>query len=120
MVSNFRPNNSKIIGNQDLTIQGSGTTEPYVHDLLLSSENITFTSNNWDVIEECDLIFTFVATPSLAGVHPTKPVKNHPTVRLLETKRSNLLVKKLVGNMGHLLFPTNIILLGMQNLRVKN
>jgi len=42
-----------------------GTTEPDVHDLLLKSENITFTSNNWDVIEQCDLIFTFVATPSL-------------------------------------------------------
>ena len=57
---------------------------------------------------------------SLAGVHPTKPVKNHPTVRLLETKRSDLLVKKSVGNMNRLLFPMNIILLGMQNLRVKN
>ena len=42
-----------------------GTTEPYVHDLLWSSKNITFRTNNWDVIEQCDLIFTFVATPSL-------------------------------------------------------
>jgi len=41
-----------------------GTTEPDVHDLLWGSNNITFTTNNCDVIEECDLIYTFVATPS--------------------------------------------------------
>ena len=41
------------------------TTEPDVHDLLLNSKNITFTTNNLDVIEQCDIIFTLVATPSL-------------------------------------------------------
>ena len=42
-----------------------GTTEPNVHDLLYSSQNIEFTTNNDRVIKECDIIFTLVATPSL-------------------------------------------------------
>ena len=41
------------------------TSEPDVQQLLSNSKNIIFTSNNWDVIEECDIIFTLVATPSL-------------------------------------------------------
>lgn len=41
------------------------TTEPQVARLLSKSKNITFVTDNIDVIEECDLIYTFVATPSL-------------------------------------------------------
>jgi nucleotide sugar dehydrogenase len=41
------------------------TTEPQVSELLSKSKNITFVSDNIDVITECDLIYTFVATPSL-------------------------------------------------------
>ena len=40
------------------------TNEPDVERLLSDSSKITFTTNNWDIIEECDLIYTFVATPS--------------------------------------------------------
>ncbi len=41
------------------------TTEPQVSKLLIKSKNITFVTDNIDVIHECDLIYTFVATPSL-------------------------------------------------------
>lgn len=41
------------------------TSEPQVSKLLSESKNITFVNNNTDVIKECDLIYTFVATPSL-------------------------------------------------------
>ena len=41
------------------------TSEPQVSRLLSDSKNIIFVNNNIDVIEECDLIYTFVATPSL-------------------------------------------------------
>ena len=41
------------------------TSEPQVSRLLSDSKNIIFVTNNIDVIEECDLIYTFVATPSL-------------------------------------------------------
>jgi nucleotide sugar dehydrogenase len=41
------------------------TSEPQVSNLLSKSKNITFVTDNVDVIEECDLIYTFVATPSL-------------------------------------------------------
>ena len=40
------------------------TNEPDVEGLLSESSKITFTTNNWDIIEQCDLIYTFVATPS--------------------------------------------------------
>ena len=42
-----------------------GTTEPNIHDLLWSSKNIEFTTDNERVIKESDIIFTLVATPSL-------------------------------------------------------
>jgi len=41
------------------------TTEPDVDKYLSSATKIEFTTNNFRVIEECDLIFTLVATPSL-------------------------------------------------------
>jgi UDPglucose 6-dehydrogenase len=40
------------------------TNEPQIEHLLSLSKNFTATTNNIEVIEECDLIFTFVATPS--------------------------------------------------------
>ena len=42
-----------------------GSTEPDVHDLLWNASNIEFTRSNKKVINECDIIFTLVATPSL-------------------------------------------------------
>ena len=41
------------------------TAEPDVQRLLSNSSRISFTTSNWDVIEQCDIIFTLVATPSL-------------------------------------------------------
>ena len=42
-----------------------GSTEPDVDTLLESATNIEFTTDNKRVINECDLIYTLVATPSL-------------------------------------------------------
>ena len=49
------------------------TQEPYVKEMLQAATNprqfrpsIKFETNNIDVIMQCDLIFTFVATPSLS------------------------------------------------------
>ena len=41
------------------------THEPGVQELLSKSTNITFKVGNLDVIEECDILYTLVATPSL-------------------------------------------------------
>ena len=72
-----------------------GTTEPDVHDLLWNSKNITFTTNNWDVIEQCDLIFTFVATPSLEdGSYNVSAVDK--VVQDITTSSSKLSGKSLV------------------------
>ena len=49
----------------DLTNKKCNTTEPGVQEFLDKSRNIEFTTNNFRVIEECDIIFTLVATPSL-------------------------------------------------------
>ena len=42
------------------------TAEPEVQQYLSNAKNIEFTTDNIRVISECDLIFTLVATPSLA------------------------------------------------------
>ena len=42
------------------------TAEPEVQQYLSNAKNIEFTTDNTRVISECDLIFTLVATPSLA------------------------------------------------------
>ncbi len=42
------------------------TAEPEVQQYLSNAKNIEFTTDNLRVISECDLIFTLVATPSLA------------------------------------------------------
>ena len=41
------------------------TNEPEVHHLLKNSKNFTATTDNKQVIRECDLIYTLVSTPSL-------------------------------------------------------
>ena len=41
------------------------TNEPEVHHLLKNSKNFTATTDNRQVIRECDLIYTLVSTPSL-------------------------------------------------------
>lgn len=41
------------------------TNEPEVQQLLSESKNITFKTGNFDVIKECDILYTLVATPSL-------------------------------------------------------
>lgn len=41
------------------------TNEPQVQELLSESKNIIFKTGNLDVIKECDILYTLVATPSL-------------------------------------------------------
>jgi nucleotide sugar dehydrogenase len=41
------------------------TNEPLVQELLSSSKNLSATISNKEVIKECDIIYTLVATPSL-------------------------------------------------------
>jgi nucleotide sugar dehydrogenase len=41
------------------------TNEPYVQDYLSQSKNIEFTTDNQKLIDESDIIFTLVQTPSL-------------------------------------------------------
>ena len=50
---------------KDLRLGVVGTAEPDVHNLLWDSKNIEFTTDNRRVVRESDIIFTFVATPSL-------------------------------------------------------
>lgn len=42
------------------------TYEPEVQELLSKATNITFKTGNYEVIEECDILYTLVATPSLS------------------------------------------------------
>ena len=51
-----------VSGLNDRRIQ---TNEPEVEDLLKEAKNFKATTDNKEVIEECDIIFTLVATPSL-------------------------------------------------------
>ena len=48
----------------DLNDRKIVTNEPEVEDLLRVSKNFRATTNNREVIDECDLIYTLVATPS--------------------------------------------------------
>tara|TARA_R100000951_G_scaffold37420_1_gene31983 strand:+ start:483 stop:1628 length:1146 start_codon:yes stop_codon:yes gene_type:complete len=50
---------------KDLNDKKIFTHEPEVQNLLTSSKKIRATTSNKQVIEECDLIYTLVATPSL-------------------------------------------------------
>lgn len=50
---------------EDLNLKRIDTPESEVSNLLSSSKNFRATTNNLEVIEKSNLIFTFVATPSL-------------------------------------------------------
>ena len=50
---------------EDLQEKRISTSEPEVINLLSRARNIKFKTNNFDVIKECDIIYTLVATPSL-------------------------------------------------------
>ena len=50
---------------RDLNAREIVTNEPEVQSLLKSAKNFRATTNNKEVIQECDLIYTLVATPSL-------------------------------------------------------
>lgn len=60
IVSDIRDDYVKKLQNKEVD-----TNEPEVLDLLKKSTNLTATTNNSDVIRECDIIYTLVATPSL-------------------------------------------------------
>jgi nucleotide sugar dehydrogenase len=49
----------------DLNNRKINTNEPGVETLLKSAKNFRATTNNLEVINECDIIYTLVATPSL-------------------------------------------------------
>ena len=71
------------------------TAEPNVQKLLSNSTRIKFTKNNSDVIEECDIIFTLVATPSLEdGSYDVSAVEK--VVQDFTTSSSKLKGKSLV------------------------
>ena len=49
----------------DLNQKVINTSEPFVQNYLSESNNFRATTNNLEVIRECDIIYTLVATPSL-------------------------------------------------------
>ena len=59
LVSDIREDYVNDLNNKKIT-----TNEPEVEDLLRVSKNFRATTNNREVIDECDLIYTLVATPS--------------------------------------------------------
>jgi len=50
---------------RDLNLKNIITNEPQVSDLLRASSRLRATTDNKEVIRECDIIYTLVATPSL-------------------------------------------------------
>jgi UDP-glucose 6-dehydrogenase len=51
------------------------TNEPLIQSMLLDAKNFSATTNNIEVIENSDIIFTFVGTPStLDGNYDTSRV----------------------------------------------
>jgi len=49
----------------DLSLKITDSVEPGVSELLSKSQNIIFTTDNHAVIDNCDIIYVMVATPSL-------------------------------------------------------
>ena len=71
------------------------TTEPQVSKLLSESKNITFVTDNIEVIKECDLIYTFVATPSLPdGSYDVSCIRQ--IIKDIKTCKSDAFGKSLV------------------------
>ena len=61
---------------EDLQNKKTNTTEPHVKDLLQKS-NIVFTIDNQKVIDQSDVIYIIVATPSLpSGDYDMKAIDN--------------------------------------------
>jgi nucleotide sugar dehydrogenase len=60
VVSDIRDDYVKALQNKQIE-----TNEPEVLDLLKKSVNLTATTSNSEVIKQCDIIYTLVATPSL-------------------------------------------------------
>ena len=60
LASDVRESYVSGLNNKEIT-----TTEPEIQSLLSNSTRIDFTTDNDKVIQECDIIFTLVATPSL-------------------------------------------------------
>jgi len=51
------------------------TNEPLIQDMLFGSTKLSATTNNIEIIKNCDVIFTFVATPStIEGNYDTSKV----------------------------------------------
>ena len=61
LVSDVRPGYVKSLQENKIS-----TNEPLVADLLKDAKNLKATTSNQEVIEECDIIYTFVSTPSTA------------------------------------------------------
>ena len=59
LVSDIREDYVNDLNNRKIT-----TNEPEVEDLLRVAKNFRATTDNREVIDECDLIYTLVATPS--------------------------------------------------------
>ena len=60
LVSDIREDYVNSLNNRQII-----TNEPEVSNLLKRAKNFRATTDNKEVIEECDLIYTLVATPSL-------------------------------------------------------
>jgi UDPglucose 6-dehydrogenase len=60
LVSDIREDYVNSLNNREII-----TNEPEVSNLLKRAKNFRATTDNREVIEECDLIYTLVATPSL-------------------------------------------------------
>jgi nucleotide sugar dehydrogenase len=60
IASDIREDYVKSLAEKKIT-----TNEPGVQELLSKAKNITFKTGNEDVIRECDILYTLVATPSL-------------------------------------------------------
>ena len=60
LVSDIREDYVNSLNNREII-----TNEPEVSNLLKRAKNFRATTDNKEVIEECDLIYTLVATPSL-------------------------------------------------------
>ena len=60
LVSDLREDYVESLNNREII-----TNEPEVSNLLKTAKNFRATTSNREVIDECDLIYTLVATPSL-------------------------------------------------------
>ena len=60
LVSDLREDYVESLNNREII-----TNEPEVSNLLKTAKNFRATTSNSEVIDECDLIYTLVATPSL-------------------------------------------------------